>query len=116
GAFGASVPMLFFVIWAVATSLLDITSELGLVLGAVIGLALGLFLSKSKWADYAQGIFDGMAQPVGVIAIVAWFWAGMFAQVLQTGGLVEGLVWLGKISGLSGSMFAALTFLLAALF
>lgn len=116
GAFGASVPMLFFVIWAVTTSLLDITSELGLVLGAVIGLALGLFLSKSKWADYAQGIFDGMAQPVGVIAIVAWFWAGMFAQVLQTGGLVEGLVWLGKISGLSGSMFAALTFLLAALF
>src|SRR5699024_3115455 len=83
GAFGASVPMLFFVIWAVTTSLLDITSELGLVLGAVIGLALGLFLSKSKWADYAQGIFDGMAQPVGVIAIVAWFWAGMFAQVLQ---------------------------------
>ncbi|PTX63164.1 transporter (NhaC family) [Melghirimyces profundicolus] len=116
GAFGAAVPMLFFVIWAVSTSLLDITSELGLVLGAVVGLGIGLFLSKSKWEDYAQGIFDGMAQPVGVVAIVAWFWAGMFAQVLRAGGLVEGLVWLGDASGMTGAAFTALTFLLAAVF
>ncbi|MFC4076632.1 Na+/H+ antiporter NhaC family protein [Salinithrix halophila] len=116
GGFGAAVPMLFFVIWAVSTSLLNITSELGLVLGGVLGLALGLFLCKSKWENYAQGIFDGMAQPVGVVAIIAWFWAGMFAQVLRTGGLVEGLVWLGETSGMTGAMFTALTFLLAAVF
>ncbi|SMO35104.1 Na+/H+ antiporter NhaC family protein [Melghirimyces algeriensis] len=116
GAFGAAIPMLFFVVWAVSTSLLDITSELGLVLGAVFGLALGLFFSKSKWDRYAQGIFDGMAQPVGVVAIIAWFWAGMFAQVLRAGGLVEGLVWLGEASGMTGAMFVALTFLLAAVF
>ncbi|PTM59161.1 Na+/H+ antiporter NhaC family protein [Desmospora activa] len=116
GAFGAVVPMLFFVGWAVATSMLQLSSEIGLVMGAVIGLALGLLLCKSKWSDYAQGIFDGMAQPVGVIAIVAWFWAGMFAQVLRSGGLVEGLVWLGDISGMTGSLFVALTFVLAAIF
>ncbi|OYD07495.1 Na+/H+ antiporter NhaC family protein [Paludifilum halophilum] len=116
GAFGAAVPMLFFVIWAVTISLKSISSELGLVLGAVLGLGLGLFLTKSKWEQYAQGLFDGMAQPIGVVAIVAWFWAGMFAQVLQSGGLVEGLVWLGNVSGVSGSMFVALTFLLAAVF
>ncbi len=116
GAFGAAVPLLIFVIWAVTTSVLGVSSEIGLVLGAVIGLAVGLFFCKSKWEDYAQGLFDGLAQPVGVIAMVAWFWAGMFAQVLQAGGLVEGLVWLGQASGVTGSLFVATTFVLASVF
>lgn len=116
GAFGAAVPLLFFVVWAISTSVLKLSSEVGLVMGALIGLTLGLFFSKSKWADYAQGLFDGLAQPVGVIAIVAWFYAGMFAQVLQVGGLVEGLVWLGGVSGVEGGLFVAMTFLLAAIF
>ncbi|SDK27107.1 Na+/H+ antiporter NhaC family protein [Sediminibacillus albus] len=116
GAFGAAVPLLFFVIWAITTSVLQLSSEIGLVMGAVIGLTLGLLFSKSKWGDYAQGLFDGLAQPIGVIAMVAWFYAGMFAQVLQVGGLVEGLVWIGAITGLTGGMFVALTFLLAAVF
>ncbi|MBM7573314.1 Na+/H+ antiporter NhaC family protein [Aquibacillus albus] len=116
GAFGAVIPLLFFVIWAITTSVLQMSSEIGLVMGAVIGLALGLFFCKSKWEDYAQGLFDGLAQPIGVIAMVAWFYAGMFAQVLQVGGLVEGLVWIGAITGLTGGLFVALTFLLAATF
>lgn len=116
GAFGAAVPLLFFVIWAITTSVLQLSSEIGLVLGAVIGITLGLLLCKSKWADYAQGLFDGLAQPIGVIAMVAWFYAGMFAQVLQVGGLVEGLVWIGTTTGFTGGLFVALTFILAATF
>ncbi|MFZ3578436.1 Na+/H+ antiporter NhaC family protein [Virgibacillus sp. DJP39] len=116
GAFGAAVPLLFFVIWAITTSVLKLSSEIGLVMGALFGITLGLFFSKSKWGDYAQGLFDGLAQPVGVIAIVAWFYAGMFAQVLQVGGLVEGLVWIGGFTGVTGGLFVALTFLLAAIF
>lgn len=116
GAFGAAVPLLFFVIWAITISVLQLSSESGLVLGAVIGLTLGMLLCKSKWSDYAQGLFDGLAKPVGVIAMVAWFYAGMFAQVLQVGGLVEGLVWVGAVTGLTGGMFVALTFILAAVF
>lgn len=116
GAFGAAVPLLFFVIWAITTSVLKLSSETGLVMGAIIGLTLGLFFCKSKWADYAQGLFDGLAQPIGVVAMVAWFYAGMFAQVLQVGGLVEGLVWIGSATGFTGGLFVALTFILAATF
>ncbi|MGY0692089.1 Na+/H+ antiporter NhaC family protein [Virgibacillus sp. FSP13] len=116
GAFGAAVPLIFFVVWAITTSVLKLSSEIGLVMGALIGLTLGLFFSKSKWGDYAQGLFDGLAQPVGVVAIVAWFYAGMFAQILQVGGLVEGLVWLGGVSGVEGGLFVAMTFLLAGVF
>ncbi|WP_010532075.1 Na+/H+ antiporter NhaC family protein [Lentibacillus jeotgali] len=116
GPFGAAVPLLFFVVWAITISVMQLSSEVALVLGAIIGLTLGLLLCKSKWEDYAQGLFDGLAQPVGVIAMVAWFYAGMFAQVLQVGGLVEGLVWIGSVTGVEGGMFVALTFLLAATF
>ncbi|WP_058306468.1 Na+/H+ antiporter NhaC family protein [Gracilibacillus massiliensis] len=116
GAFGAAIPLLVFVIWAITTSVLQLSSEIGLVLGAIFGITLGLFFSKSKWADYAQGLFEGLAQPIGVIAMVAWFYAGMFAQVLQVGGLVEGLVWIGTITGFTGGLFVGLTFILAAIF
>lgn len=116
GPFGAAVPLLFFVVWAITISVMQLSSEVALVLGAVMGVTLGLLLCKSKWEDYAQGLFDGLAQPVGVIAMVAWFYAGMFAQILQVGGLVEGLVWIGSVTGVEGGMFVALTFLLAAIF
>lgn len=116
GAFGAAVPLVFFVIWAITTSVFQLSSEIGLVMGAILGLALGLFFCKSRWENYAQGLFEGLAQPIGVIAMIAWFYAGMFSQVLQVGGLVEGLVWIGAITGLTGGLFVAMTFLLAATF
>ncbi|MFW6171686.1 MAG: Na+/H+ antiporter NhaC family protein, partial [Planctomycetota bacterium] len=46
----------------------------------------------------------------------AWFWAGMFAEVLREGGLVNGLVWLGQVSNAEGGVFVGITFLLAATF
>ncbi|GHC23996.1 sodium:proton antiporter [Kushneria pakistanensis] len=116
GALGAAIPLIFFVGWAVITSVLGLSSEIGLVMGALFGLTLGLLFCKSRWEAYASGLFSGMAQPIGVVAVVAWFYAGMLAQVLQTGGLVEGLVWLGGISGASGGAFVGLTFVLAAVF
>ena len=57
-----------------------------------------------------------MASPVAAVTIVAWFWAGMFAQVLRVGGLVDGLVWLGGQSNATGGYFVGATFVLAATF
>ncbi|MCF7936740.1 MAG: hypothetical protein K9L28_10415 [Synergistales bacterium] len=116
GHLGAAIPMLFFMLWAVLLSILDVATTEGLIVGAVIGLGIGLFLCRSAWKDYAQGVFEGMTQTVGVVAIIAWFWAGMLASILQAGGLVEGLVWLGFATGVKGAMFTAVTFLLAGLF
>jgi Na+/H+ antiporter NhaC len=116
GAFGAAVPLIFFVIWAISISVAGVPDENGLVLGMVIGLVIGMFLCRSDWSEYAGEVFKGMANPVATVTIIAWFWAGMFAQVLQVGGLVDGLVWLGGISGATGGMFVGATFMLAAVF
>ncbi|TFB22788.1 Na+/H+ antiporter NhaC family protein [Filobacillus milosensis] len=116
GPFVATIPLVFFIIWAVVLSVTRLVTEEALILGMVIGLILGLLLTKSKWGDYAQGLFDGMAQPIGVVAIIAWFWAGMFATLLQAGGLVDGLIWFGFVTGFEGGLFVGLTFILASLF
>ncbi|KHE68850.1 Na+/H+ antiporter NhaC family protein [Halobacillus sp. BBL2006] len=116
GVFAATIPLVFFIIWAITLSVTELVTEESLVLGMVIGVAIGLFFCKSKWADYAQSLISGMAQPVGVVAVIAWFWAGMFAKLLSAGGLVDGLIWFGFQTGLEGGAFVGITFLLSALF
>lgn len=116
GPVASAVPMVAFVTWAIYICVVGAADVPGLILGAVFGLALGMFLCRSPWARYADAIFEGMTDPVGVVAIIAWFWAGMFAQVLQVGGLVDGLAWIGYLTGVTGAWFAGATFLLAATF
>jgi Na+/H+ antiporter NhaC len=116
GRFGAAVPLIFFVVWAISISVAGAPSEHGLILGMIGGLTLGMFICRGRWADYANSIFAGMANPVATVTIIAWFWAGMFAQVLRVGGLVDGLVWLGGQSNATGGYFVGATFILAATF
>ncbi|MGO4887617.1 Na+/H+ antiporter NhaC family protein [Anaerobacillus sp. MEB173] len=116
GAFASTLPLLFFIVWAIVLSLLKLVTEEALVLGMVMGIALGLFFCKSKWRHYAQALISGMAQPIGVISVIAWFWAGMFAKLLAAGGLVEGLIWFGFVTNIEGGLLVGVTFLLAGLF
>ncbi|MDH3214965.1 MAG: Na+/H+ antiporter NhaC family protein, partial [Candidatus Krumholzibacteria bacterium] len=116
GKAASAIPLVFFIIWAITICVLGAPSENGLILGAVIGLTLGMFLCKDPWSRYADQVFTGMANRIAAVTIVAWFWAGMFAQVLRQGGLVDGLVWLGGASDATGGIFVGITFVLAAIF
>ncbi len=116
GKFSAAIPLLFFITWAIYICVGGTPDEKGLILGAVIGIVLGMFLCKDKWESYAKEVMNGMANPIAAVTIIAWFWAGMFAQVLRAGGLVDGLVWLGSASNATGGTFAGATFVLAAIF
>ncbi|WP_306052182.1 Na+/H+ antiporter NhaC family protein [Natronococcus wangiae] len=113
----SAFPIAFFIVWAVLqTAFWRISDEGGLVVGILLGLILGMFFVRGNWKTYANTIFEGMTQPVAVTAIVAWIWAGMFAQLLQDGGFVDGLVWLADVGGIGATLFPALTFVLSALF
>ncbi|WP_369684814.1 Na+/H+ antiporter NhaC family protein [Halalkalicoccus sp. NIPERK01] len=112
----SAFPIAFFIVWAIAqTALWRISDEGGLIAGMLIGLIAGMFFVKGNWTSYANTIFEGMTQPVAVTAIVAWIWAGMFAETLQVGGFVDGLVWLANAAGVGAALFPAATFVLAAL-
>jgi len=112
----SAVPLIFFIAWAITICVMGAPDENGLILGAVIGLTLGMFLCRDRWSEYAEEVFAGMANKIAVVTIVAWFWAGMFAQVLRVGGLVDGLVWLGGASHATGGIFCGATFVLASVF
>lgn len=113
---GAAVPIIVFVVWAVAISVAGAPSEHGLIFGMLVGLVIGMFLCRGAWSDYADELFKGMANPIATVTIMAWFWAGMFAQLVRAGGLVDGLVWLGGVSNATGGTFVGATFVLAAVF
>ncbi len=116
GKLSSAIPLLFFIGWAIFICVGGTPDEKGLILGAVIGIVLGMFLCRDRWERYAKEVMNGMANPIAAVTIIAWFWAGMFAQVLRAGGLVDGLVWLGGASGASEGIFVGATFLLAAVF
>jgi Na+/H+ antiporter NhaC len=116
GRLMSAFPILFFIAWAIVqTALWRVADTTGLTIGILIGLIIGMFFVKGSWTGYANTIFEGMTQPVAVTAVVAWLWAGMFAETLQVGGFVEGLVWLADVTGVGALLFPAITFVLAAL-
>ncbi|QRV14570.1 Na+/H+ antiporter NhaC family protein [Haloterrigena salifodinae] len=113
----SALPIAVFIVWAIVqTALWRISDTGGLIVGMLLGLIVGMFFVRGDWASYANTIFEGMTQPVAVTAIVAWIWAGIFAQLLQDGGFVGGLVWLADLAGVGAALFPAATFVLAALF
>jgi len=112
----SALPILFFIAWAILQSaVFRITDIRGLIAGTLVGLILGMLFVRGSWKPYADALFEGMTQKVTVTAIVAWLWAGMFAQTLQAGGFVGGLAWLAGATGVGAALFPAATFLLAAL-
>ncbi len=116
GKLASAFPLVFFVIWAIVQSgILRIGATTGLVVGMLVALILGLFLVKGSWTGYANTIFEGMTRKVAATAVVAWLWAGMFANTIQTGEFVSGLVWAADAAGVGASLFPAVTFILAGL-
>jgi len=116
GKLASAFPLVFFVVWAIVQSgILRISDTTGLVAGMLVALILGLFLVKGSWTGYANTIFEGMTRRVAATAVVAWLWAGMFSNTIQTGEFVSGLVWAADAVGVAGALFPAVTFILAGL-
>src|SRR5699024_417750 len=116
GRWVSALPLAIFVVWAIFQSgLLQIGDTTGLVAGMLVALIVGMLFAKGDWKAYANTIFEGMTQPVAATAIVAWLWAGMFADTLQVGGFVSGLVWAADAFSVGATLFPAATFVLTGL-
>ncbi|WP_050033002.1 Na+/H+ antiporter NhaC family protein [Halorubrum halophilum] len=116
GKWASTVPLAFFIVWAIFQSgVLGIGDTNGLVIGALLGTILGMFFVRGDWKAYADTIFEGMTQRVAATAIVAWLWAGMFAETLQVGGFVEGLIFAADALNVGAATFPAAAFVLCGL-
>ncbi|WP_435179670.1 Na+/H+ antiporter NhaC family protein [Halorussus sp. AFM4] len=116
GPAASAIPIGLFILWAIFQSgVLRVSDTTGLVVGMLLSLVVGMFFAKGDWKTYANTIFEGMTQRVAATAIVAWLWAGMFAETIQVGGFVGGLVWAADALSVGPALFPAITFVLAAL-
>ncbi|UPM41973.1 Na+/H+ antiporter NhaC family protein [Halocatena salina] len=116
GKWMSTLPIALFIVWAIVQSgVLRVSDTTGLVAGMLIALIVGMLFVKGDWTSYANTIFDGMTQRVAATAIVAWLWAGMFAETIQAGGFVSGLVWAADVLNVGPSLFPAVVFILAGL-
>jgi Na+/H+ antiporter NhaC len=116
GKWMSAFPLAFFVVWAIVQSgVLRIGDTTGLVAAMLVALIVGMLFVKGSWKSYANTIFEGMTRRVAATAVVAWLWAGMFAETIQVGGFVDGLVWAAEAAGVGASLFPAAKCGLAAL-
>jgi Na+/H+ antiporter NhaC len=115
GPFGSFMPFLVFIITALITVIFGAPTMEGMVICSLIGLIVGMFIAEDRYL-YNEMIFEGMAQKIGVVAVVCWIFAGIFGQILKLSGLVEAMVWVGATLKLSGGLFTAITFLASATF
>ena len=77
---------------------------------ALAAVATALALAKDP-AHCADLLIRGMASEMVATMLLAWFLAGIVAQLMKETGLVEGLTWLCISTGLGGRVFPLVAFL-----
>lgn len=116
GALMSFVPVLSFVCVAIYVALaLDEATIQGMWVGILGGLIITFFLAKDKLL-YGETVITGMADRVALAPVACWIFAGIFATVLRSSGLVDGILWAAYHTGATGTSFIVVTFLASALF
>ena len=113
GTFGALLPFMLFLAGVGVLGLSGAPDETGfwpILLGA---LMLGMILARDKSA-YSEAILIGMSKPIVMVMVMAWLLAGVLGVLLSESGLVQALVGLARITGVSGGGYAVASFLVCA--
>ncbi|WP_374055116.1 Na+/H+ antiporter NhaC family protein [Rossellomorea sp. FM04394] len=115
GTFGGILPLLVFLTFLIVLSVFERGGTQAFWAGGWIAIVIGLFLAKNK-LSYSETIMKGIGDKNGIVIITAWIFAGVFGKLMQAGGLVDGLIWLGLETGAQGAVYTALAFVTAAIF
>lgn len=115
GGWISFLPFLIFLIVTLYISFLKAPDVKGMWIGALMGIMITFFLAKDR-DTYAKIVIDGMADPIAIVPVACWIFAGLFASVLRSSKLVEGLIWAAYHIGARGTMFVIVTFLACCVF
>lgn len=78
------------------------------------GLFVGLLLAKNK-QDYVDALIAGVSSRMLAVILLAWFLAGILGTLLNQTGVIDGLVWLALVLGVSAAWFPLICFLTASI-
>lgn len=114
-SFTALIPFLIFIVITISLSFAN-AADLNMMIGAgVIGLLVGMLFVKDL-AEYWNVILEGLGSKVGMTAVMLWLVVGIYGNILKSGHIVEGLVWLSVKLHMSGAVFTVAAFIFAAVF
>lgn len=113
--FMALVPFAIFIVITIGLSFIN-AADLNMMIGAgVIGLLVGMLFAKNV-DEYWEVILEGLGSKVGMTAVILWLIVGIYGNVLKSGHIVEGLVWLSVQLHMSGAAFTVAAFVFSAAF
>ncbi|MGI5965696.1 MULTISPECIES: Na+/H+ antiporter NhaC family protein [Anaerotruncus] len=114
-SFLALVPFAIFIVITIALSFVN-AADLNMMIGAgVIGLLVGMLFVKDL-EEYWNVILEGLGSKVGMTAVMLWLVVGIYGNILKSGHIVEGLVWLSVKLHMSGAAFTVAAFIFSAVF
>lgn len=115
GGWMSFLPFFVFVLMAIVISVLKAPDVRGMWVGAMAGIMLAFFFAKDK-ASYSKVVVEGMADPIAIIPVACWIFAGLFANILKSTQLVQGITWAAYHIGAKGMIFVLVTFIACCLF
>lgn len=115
GSFMSFVPFVIFIVITITLSFFN-AADTNMMIGAgVIGLLVGMCLVKNL-EDYWDAVLEGLGSKVGMTAVMLWLIVGIYGNILKSGQIVEGLVWMSVKLNVNGAVFTAVAFIFAAIF
>lgn len=115
GEWVSFLPFVVFLVMIILTTFyFGSISDGALWVPAYTALVVAFFFAKDKKL-YANTIINGMASKDAIIPIVCWIFAGVFATILRTSGLANGIAGVAASFGVKGTLFTIITFISAAI-
>ncbi len=87
----------------------------GMWVGILAGIIVTFFFAKDKM-QFGDAIVEGMADKVALAPVACWIFAGIFATVLRSSGMVDGILWAAYHTGATGTSFLVISFIACAAF
>lgn len=115
GKYTSFIPFIFFLIGCMVMSILGYAGFESFSFIAAIGVALSVLLARDPQECF-ESIVKGTATDLITVVIFCWVFSGIFAGILGASELVNGLIWLGIKTGIRGSLFVPLAFILTCLY
>ncbi len=115
GVWGGLIPLAILVGGLIWLSVAERGGTKPFWAAAWIALAVGIFFAKNP-KKYCEAMMRGIGDKTGIIIVTAWLFAGVFGKLMVSGGLVNGLLWMGMTTGAQGAIFVILVFVAAMLF
>lgn len=116
GEWVSFLPFVIFITFIIITTFVwGSISDGALWVPAFSGLIIAFFFAKDKKV-YADTIIKGMANEEAIIPIVCWIFAGVFATILKSSGLANGIAGVAASIGIKGTFFIIITFFACCIF